>query len=207
MLVSGVAAAFSCKLTLHTGHIREAIEQKRLLHEVAGKPNSAPQTCLCGPFPFGLLAHSTGISPKSEDPVAVLQRTYEDLAHDPGAPLVTEPAGELDALLVADRGFLSTTRAAVTPWREKGADEMLLPSSSFNRHPEPVTHTGTPLAQFMIWLGAKCGGSSLGALASMFGADSAQGYAKYWPIETYPEHIRNAWRQTLLNEYGNTLIF
>lgn len=207
VLVSGVAAAFSSKLTLRTGHLREAIQQKARLYEVAGRPNSSPKEALCGPFPFGLLAHSTEISPKADDPAEALLQTYERLAHQPGESLVSGPAGELDALLVADRCFLNTTRVALSP-RGTGAQvDAWQPSTSFNRPAESVDHPGAPLAQFIVWVHTKCGGSSLGALAAMFKAEGQQGYATHWPLETYRDHTRENWRKLLLNEYGNPLVF
>lgn len=207
VLVSGVAAAFSSKLTLRREHIAEAIEQKKLLLDVAGRPTDSVEHVLCGPFPFGLLSHSTELFGRSEDLAADLQGLHEEIAYPKGSPLVTLPSEELDALLVADRAFLSARRASLIP--DANPRLAWVPMSSLNRHSAEISHPGAPLAQFICWFNAKCfpqGAGALRALEPMFGADSASGLMTRWPISVYPEQMRTN-RALLQNDYGNPLIF
>lgn len=203
ILVSGVAAAFSAKLTLRKEHITEALEQKQRILEVSGGSGNSVKEVLCGPFPFGLLSHSTELRSGSADFARALQDLYEEVGHAPERRRVSHPRQELDALLVADRAFLSTMRSTVVP--AAGRDPMG-PSSSLMRHPDHDLPAGAPLAQFVTWLNSKCAtdgdGSSLDALAEMFGGTSANGYMTRWPMTAYPEHYRGN-VQLLLNEHGN----
>lgn len=202
--ISGVAAAFSSKLTLRRPDIAEAIDQKKRLVEIAGNLSS-PAGALVGPFPFGLLAHSTEFLKNSPDFSSEMQLAYEGVAHGAANPLATQPNHELDALLVADRGFFSTTRVSLIEGPIGGPDAYSLsPMSSFSSYSYSSTTAATPLVQFITWVSSACAGtdsSSLSLLAQMFGIESASGYMTRWPLETYPEHIRRN-LSTLLNEYG-----
>jgi len=64
ILVSGVAAAFSTKLTLRTAHIKEASEHTELVQRGID-PRRGPARGLESPLLFGLLAqsHDCGLSP------------------------------------------------------------------------------------------------------------------------------------------------
>lgn len=203
ILISGIAAAFSSKLTLRKAHITEAIEQKQLLLDIAGDQGGSAREALQGKFPFGLLAHSTALLNGVEDFNQEMQDLYDEIGHGHDPKLVRHPREELDALLVADTAFFSTSRISYLPALSGVGPEG--PLSSFMGH-DPVELPGAPIAQFITWLNALCApepaASSLDALKGMFGADSASGFQTRWPMSVYPEHLRED-RRRLLNEFGS----
>lgn len=207
VMASGVAAAFSCKLTLRRNDLREALTQKARINDVAGRPNQTVRESLCGTIPFGLLAHSMDFSGAAQrDPSHVLQEAYEQIAHElvggsAAEGLVTHPADELDALLVADASFLQTMRVAFGLVAPRG------PSTSFNMPSRPPDRAGTPLAQFLVWLEGRCGTDALASLSAAFRARESQGLVTNWPIDIYAEHIKADPGRYLLNEHGHSLIF
>lgn len=120
VMSSGVAAAFSCKLTLRKRDLREAITQKALINNVAGRSNHTAKDTLRGPIPFGLLAHSMDFPRSETNPSEVLQEAYEQLAHElvggsAAEGLVTRPSDELDALLSMSRRSGPTVTARFGP--------------------------------------------------------------------------------------------
>lgn len=205
VLASGVAAAFSVKLTLKRAHIREAIEQKKVLVQVAGDGGDTKQL-LSGGIPFGLLSHSTELFAGSSSFAESMIGLYEEIAHDASEPAVEEPRHELNSLLVADRGFFRTIWATLTPGRN--AAEPWSPSTSFNRYSTESQLPGLHLAHFVSWLGGQLsdGDSSLRALQQMFDGDSTSGFITRWPTSIYPEHVlKNP--ACLLNEYRQPLMY
>jgi hypothetical protein len=206
ILVSGVAAAFSTKTTLRSEHVVEALEQKRELTEVAGGVGGDVETALCGPFPFGLIAHSTSLDLRAEDWADAFQVRYERVAHSTD-PLVTKPSEELDAVLVADKAFLSTSRVALVPQVDPSLPWQ--PVSSLNRYTVGESERqGLPLALFVYWLNRKLvgPGGSLANLASLFRTESSSGLMTHWSLDVYSEHVREHGR-VLLNEYGYPLVY
>lgn len=208
ILISGVAAAFSSKLTFRRHHIVEAIAQKKRLLEVAGRPSGDVESVLSGPFPFGLLSHSTEIHPRATDLPQRIQELYEVTVHDARPSSVNKPSEELDAILIADRAFLSMRRASLAPDATGSSGATWTPVSSLNKYSDNA-QPGAPLAQFITWLHARLsptGNSALRSLEPMFGADSASGYMKRWPLTIYPEHLRKDARH-LVNQFGNPLVY
>lgn len=186
ILASGVAAAFSVKLTLRRPHIKEALEQKRRLLEVAGKQSASIREMLCGPFPFGVLAHSSEVGAK-RDPQFRLLHAYNEIASGAEDNGVTSPREELDCLMVSDEVFLSTERMTIDPMEKR-------PSSTTFRSRDSIGHPGEHLAKFITWLGRVLGESppALGSLTHLFGSDTQVGFrdgTRYWPMSIYPEHV------------------
>lgn len=187
ILASGVAAAFSVKLTLKRPHIKEALEQKRELLNVSRRNPTSIREVLCGPFPFGILAHSSDIGPKGDFEFR-LMHAYNDIASDPGDSGVTSPREELDCLMVANEVFLMTRRMTLDVQTKQ-------PSSTTFRGRDKVGHPGEHLAKFITWIGGVVGSSpaALGSLTHVFGSDVEIGFqdgTRHWPITIYPEHIR-----------------
>lgn len=209
ILVSGVAAAFSSKTTLRKPDILEALTQKKSILEVAQMPEGSVREILCGPVPFGLLCHSTSVQKNADDFAEAMQTVYAEVAYPPSGIAVTHPREELDALLVADRAFLSTWRLSWAP--VAGATENSWgPSTTMNRYSKDAEeHPGAPLAQFITWLHKQCaprGTSSLASLEKTFGADASRGYQKAWPASIYPPQFLER-PSSLLNEWGHTQVF
>jgi hypothetical protein len=208
VLVSGVAAAFSSKLTLKPEHIDEAIGQKKAILHAAGRSASGVRESVSGPFPFGLLAHGAA-EPlrKAPDFPGALQDLYERRAHDQAEPLVTSPREELDGILVANRGFVSMMRTSVV---FEGVGQPLGgPTSAMVRYSaEDAFLPGLPIAQFLTWMhnAVNPGGrSSLQSLVHMLGADSNSGLMTKWQMDAYPDRLRDP--RHLLNEFGNAMLF
>lgn len=208
VLVSGVAAAFSSKTTLRKGHILEAIGQKKRLLEVAQRPEGSVREILCGPVPFGLLCHSTSVQENAGDFAGAMQILYEEVAHAGPSAAVSHPREELDALLVADRAFLSTWRLSWAPVA-RSPESSWGPSTTMNRYAKDAEHPGAPLAQFVTWLHKQCspdGAHPLAALEKTFGADASHGYQTTWPTSIYPQRFLEK-PSSLLNQSGNPQVF
>ncbi|GAA2135327.1 hypothetical protein GCM10009844_00460 [Nocardioides koreensis] len=207
VLVSGVAAAFSSKLTLKPEHIDEAIGQKKAILQAVWRPTSCVKESVSGPFPFGLLAHgATEALRKAPDFPGALQDLYERRAHGQAEPLVTSPREELDGILVATRGFVSMMRTSVV--FEGVGHPLGGPTSAMVRYSADAIRPGLPIAQFLTWMhhAVNPGGrSSLQSLVHMLGADSNSGSMTKWQIDAYPDHLRDPRR--LLNEFGNPMLF
>lgn len=189
ILFSGVAAAFSCKLTLRRRDIIEALDQKRRLLTVAGNPQSNVRHALCGPFPFGLLAHSSDLPDNAAGFVESTRVLYDALAHSSVPRRVTQPSEELDAVLVADQAFFSTMRVA---WLPASGDQPAGPASSFSGPTGPV-FPGSALTRFVTWLNDQTGEQgrgSLSGLSAMYRTNEGSGYMTRWSMDIYPEHLR-----------------
>lgn len=207
VLISGVLAAFSCKLTLRKKDILDALEQKRMINSVAGTFGSAWPEVMTGPVPFGLLSQSTGLMPSSQDPRGDFRTLYDDLVHSVDGYAVGHPSEELDALLIADRGFWSTSFSALAPKLQPDGTYKHLPMTAFLEHAPGKELGGYPLVQFLTWLSARCssGVSSLSALRPVYGLDQQSGTMIFWEGSIYPEHIQ-ANPTVLLNEYGHSKV-
>lgn len=189
ILVSGVAAAFSCKLTLRRQDILDAINQKRRIIDAGGGPRGmSDEELMHARFSFGLLAHASELGGGSTTVQDRVKDIYDQVAHGSAAPLVTHPSEELDCLLLADTAFFSTMRHAVFPCMEGGELTSVL-VSSFMLH-DSFDHSGAALAQFVAWLsdlGAE--GLRRGALTSlweMFGSEGGSGRSTVWPSSVLP---------------------
>ncbi|WP_291053954.1 DUF6602 domain-containing protein [Herbiconiux sp.] len=207
ILASGVAAAFSSKLTLRKKDIIEAIQQKKLLVEVAGATPQNVQEALRGPFPFGLLSHSTDLFKSSDDFGTAMRELYIDLTEESSPPLVSHPREELDALLIANKAFFSGSRISLAPVGTPTADWS--PVSTFNYHDANSSTKGVPLVQFVTWLAAAVSNGrhhALESLEPMFSATSSSGFMRPWSRDIYPDHIRDDVRQLLTNLGGPIMV-
>ena len=204
VLVSGVAAAFSCKLTLKRPDIEEALKQKRRLNQVAGDYSGSWPSVMTGPVPFGLLSQSTSIAPGSADFVEHLSDVYDSAAHPADGSGIQHPSEELDCVLIADRGFWNTSYSAFSPVFLTNEEVTWKPMTAFMSHGEGNGYPGYPLVQFLAWLASRCGeeSSSLSSLTSVFGPPTASGRMVNWDDSIYPEHIRDN-RRYLVGDFGN----
>lgn len=211
ILASGVAAAFSSKLTLRKKDISEAILQKKRLIEVAAITPRTAVEALRGPFPYGLLAHSTGLHKLSHDFRAAVQESYEQAAHSSTNALISHPREELDALLVADAAFFSGSRISLVPVHtvsDVNDASTWLPVSVFNKHDDDGTTSGVPLVQFVTWVASVLATGERHALESlqpMFGASGSSGRIHPWPLTVYPEHLRDD-RRRLFTSSGSPIM-
>jgi hypothetical protein len=119
ILIGGVAAAFSVKLTLTAEGIRDGIERAVALRRGLRQIHGTARDEMVGPFPVGLLAHShTWKTPKSTPAENVTNqfRSLDDA-------LVKHPRESLDFLCVADLGLWWTMRVPYVPPIRNGLSE------------------------------------------------------------------------------------
>ncbi|CAM3420836.1 DUF6602 domain-containing protein [Nocardioides dubius] len=189
VLVSGVAAAFSCKSTLRSPDIADAIEQKRRIIAAGGglRGRDAEEAMHAG-IHFGLLAHGSAIGNSATSASESLQRLYFQVAHGGPQPAVTHPAEELDCLLVADSTFITTSRTSAAPLVE-GGEVRFSPVTSPMLH-KTRGHVGAPVAQFMAWVNGLStrdyARQALASLEEMFGDETASGPMRVWPSSVLP---------------------
>ncbi len=230
ILISGVAAAFSCKTTLRVQHIAEAIAQKRTILKVAGYDfhldgvdgldpatdpyddilRQQPSTlhgALRGPFPFGLLAHSSVLSTGGGDFRTALSGHYRDAAYAGTPPAVNHPLKELDAVLVANAGFFRTLRVSFVPNSEELAPGG--PTSTFAQDGNALGLEGAELIQFLLWVSSVISRDEVHALKTMeplLAPRNGFGYFAPWPLTVYPEHLRSD-LSNLLQANGEPYLF
>jgi len=99
-----VLAAFECKLTLTSAHVRKAAQTSRIIHSLAGQREGTPYVELVSPIGYGLLAHKTALTRDPEDKIDGLLGLDEV---EPIVGLVDDlcpgPSPHSDALLVLSR--------------------------------------------------------------------------------------------------------
>lgn len=203
VLISGVAAAFSCKLTMTTADISEAIEQKRRINAILGDSQDF-ENGVAGAVPFGLLANATSLSLASEGPSEDLAARYEALAHNANAPAVHRPAEELDAVVVANCAFLNTTYMAVSIGQYPEMGLYFYPTTIMLAQKQGPAHKGFALAAFAVWLSGRLGRVGSGALNSLkpaFELYAQEGRQTQWPNFQYADHVRQH-PSVLIGEYG-----
>jgi hypothetical protein len=119
ILVGGVAAAFSVKLTLDAAGIRDGVERAVALRRGLGMIYGTARDEMAGPFPVGILAHShVWKAPRS---TAAENLTDHLVALD--QELVRHPRESLDFLCVADLGLWWTLRVPYIPPIGNSLDE------------------------------------------------------------------------------------
>jgi hypothetical protein len=113
-MAGGIAAAFECKTTLKSEHIREALETSSKIQRAMPKREGSPYKELNSPIVFGLLAHSHHWKAKSSRPVEIIGNGLVESDLE----FVRHPREALDVLCVADLGtgtvskvnYMSTTQ-------------------------------------------------------------------------------------------------
>jgi hypothetical protein len=111
VLAGGVAAAFSCKLTLDSAGIQDAVNRAIQLRRQLKPRTNSIRAELLGAFPVGLLAHSHSWKKEGSTPHENIDRNLltEDLRH------VAHPRETIDLVCVADVGAWHTMRIAYLP--------------------------------------------------------------------------------------------
>lgn len=100
ILASGVAAAFSVKLTLDRAGLSEAARSATALTDGMAERRGSPRTEMQRPFPFGVLAHSHSWKAPASAPAANINDAVWTLDH----AHADRPAKSLDLVCVADLG-------------------------------------------------------------------------------------------------------
>ncbi|MDR6507733.1 DUF6602 domain-containing protein [Arthrobacter oryzae] len=104
-LVHGVAAAFECKTTLKSHHLREAAATAVVLRSLSGERTSSPYRELTGTPTYGILAHSHSWKGKASTPIGnvdgVLRELHKAAEH---------PRNLVDLVCVADLACWTLTK-------------------------------------------------------------------------------------------------
>lgn len=111
ILVGGVAAAFSVKLTLDAAGVRDGVERAVALRHGLLPIYGTARDEMAGPFPVGLLAHSHTWKASGSTPADNVTNQFRSLDNE----LVTHPRESLDYLCVADLGLWWTMRTPYLP--------------------------------------------------------------------------------------------
>lgn len=205
ILIDGIAAAFSCKLTYRRADIREALAQKKRLLEIGGTRDSNVRDALCGPFPFGLLAQSSNLSGDEAHRVVTVQEAYQQESSEH----VERPSEDLDALVIADTAFYKPLRMAsgpkIPPPREHFSEMVF---STFAPMRSGLSQAGLPLMHLVHWLHAQLArddlrGSAIAGLDTHFGDSEMQGTPRAWPRSVLPDHLHG----DLLTSDGYSKVF
>ncbi|MEU2687738.1 DUF6602 domain-containing protein [Streptomyces hygroscopicus] len=111
VLASGVAAAFSVKLTLNKDGIRDGFERAATIRRGIKKRLGTPREEITAPFPVGLIAHShTWKHPGPTTDIRV-----QSICMDMDMKYATHPRESLDILCIADLGVWRTSRMPFIP--------------------------------------------------------------------------------------------
>jgi hypothetical protein len=106
ILFGGVAAAFSVKLTLDAGGMRDAVTRAVDIRRGMATRYGTPREEMLAPFPVGLLAHSHDWKAPGSTPRDNVTKNLRALDNE----LVRHPRESLDFLCVADLGLWWTMR-------------------------------------------------------------------------------------------------
>jgi hypothetical protein len=111
ILVGGVAAAFSVKLTLDAAGLQDGVQRAVSLRRGLAQRHGTARDEMLAPFPVGLLAHSHTWKAPGSAPGDNINEALMRL----DAGLVQHPRESLDYLCVADLGFWWTVRIPYMP--------------------------------------------------------------------------------------------
>lgn len=155
IMAGGVAAAFSVKLTLDAGGLRDGIERAAKLRKVLKPRSGDPQHVINPPFPVGVLAHSHAWKAPKSRPDDNIENTLFRLDEMHAA----HPRESLDFLCVADLGTWVMERVVYMPpitltLAESFISEAIMREggslTSMTRH--DITHMSLPVAVFLATL-------------------------------------------------------
>ena len=111
VLLSGIVAAFSVKLTLDKAGIREAVKEAARVRQAAKFRSHDLRGKLLPPFLYGILAHTHSWKTATSKPVASITAALSEL----DSQFSNEPREALDLICVADLNYWSKQIHLVTP--------------------------------------------------------------------------------------------
>jgi hypothetical protein len=166
-LAGAVAAAFECKTTLKSNHIREAMQSAVEIQRGLPKRTGTPYKELHSTLLCGLLAHSHGWKGKNSTPIENIQ----DNLYQADLDFVQHPREMLDLVCVADLFTWSTCKI---PWARTSAEPELSPNTAYGRALEKSLESGdryTPIGSMIYNLLNKLAWSDQGIneIARYFG--------------------------------------
>ena len=203
-LAGGVVAAFECKTTLRSDHIRKAVETGNVVHSLAHSRAGTPYKELHSPIVYGLLAHSHNWKGRL-DPVdrsismhsIIVKLRGEDQKH------VNHPRNMLDILCVAD---LATWTAVKIAYGGQSNDVSV--TSCFIGHSRqgPQYEGFTPIGSMLSYLVERLAWEteSVRPLAEYFRATHLEGTgsggSRYWNSSVYSELTQSRLKETGVSE-------
>lgn len=111
VLLSGIVAAFSAKLTLNRAGIEEAVNEAAKVRRAAKLRSHDLNGKLLTPFVYGILAHTHAWKAPASNPVEAVTAALSEL----DLKFSNEPREAMDLLCVADLNFWSKQIMLVTP--------------------------------------------------------------------------------------------
>lgn len=205
-LAGGVVAAFECKTTLKSGHVKQTVETAARIRRALPKETGSPYKELNSPIIFGLLAHSHSWKGLASDPVqnitkALLKADYDYVQH---------PIECLDFLTVSDLATWYVLKLAYMnpqtfPPNERGhLEKHFGPNGSgattwfcLPVNYDRQTTYFSPLGALLLSLYSKLAWRfpDMRPLEEYFRqvamSGSGYGHMRLWSIEIYSEQIRN----------------
>ncbi|HEX7167583.1 MAG TPA: DUF6602 domain-containing protein [Acidimicrobiales bacterium] len=215
-LLSGLAAAFECKVTLRAEHLRGAAERCKDVKRLAGaQETGSPWKELRGEPVFGLLAHShswKGAASSPQDNVTNgLLRCLEDV--------VDHPREMLDLVCIAD---LATWHSSVVTAMPKALGEQWTAVRQAHGYPEEggisgVVFDQSPHGEILDWLPAPVAVvlvtlyerlaqtdpsmrpiADYFRMAYLYGSGAARG--RVWPLTVLSEDVQRRLRDGPISE-------
>jgi hypothetical protein len=152
-LAAGVAAAFECKTTLITSHIKEAVETAVVVKSLCTPRFGSPYQELRAPIIYGLLAHTHDWKSQGSDPLSNIDNK---LRAEDEAIVTTHPRLGLDLLCVADVATWSAWVMSLDVLSNAGTPD---PTQLLTSHAKYAgttrTHPFTPIGAFIASLTQK----------------------------------------------------
>ena len=215
-LSAGVAAAFECKLTLRSAHIKEAVEKETKLKSLYEPRKGDIYKELHSPIVYGLLAHSHEWKSEKSEPKLNIERALEQSHKE----LVKHPRLNLDIICVADlTTWVDFKRVwpSLSLWNPEvlqRSDDPHLEAVKFiadNRltsvghndiktfgEPYPTTAVGSFVASLIRRLALE--NADMRDMAKYFskvllnGRSYSPSYTRYWPVSIYSDEVSRSVR-------------
>lgn len=205
-LAGGVVAAFECKITLRTEHIRRAVSTAAFIRRHLRPRRGTPYKELNSPLIYGLLAHSHSWKEEKSTPV----KNIDDQLYQADLNTTQHPREMLDLLCVADLAIWFNLKnpwlgpALVPGWSDEtsalyGPNGAALTSfEHFPFVPEQLERLFPPVGVLISLLLSRLAWEDPGMrnFAEYFNeVGHPHGFVtrrpKCWPAEIYSEPVRN----------------
>ncbi len=203
-LAGGVAAAFECKITLKSVHVKEAVETASMIRKNLPKHEGSPYKELNSSIIYGLLSHSHSWKNEKSKPV----ENVENALWEADQLFVDHPIQQLDFITVSDLAtwqamkmvfispkfsYYNDTFKAIYGKDGSGASSYVVAAIGTEQQKEYFT----PISVLLAGLFSKLSWTfnDMRELDSYFRKvnmmGSGEGKMRLWPISIYSKGIRN----------------
>lgn len=204
-LAGGVAAAFECKLTLKSDHIKKAVKNAAAIRRNLLARTGTPYKELNSPILYGLLAHSHVWNKPKSKPIEQITKYLIDADRE----IAQHPSEMLDMICVADLATWQTSKVPwfgpqnVPDWNTGPANWFVpigAPYTTFMCHAKKRIEqavTFSPIGAAIAFILRKLAweDTSIRELAKYFFmvnlAGSGVGTTRTWPLDIYSDFIRH----------------